>query len=92
MEMFVSYDNPFFVYFTWRNNFRICQLEREFTDWWEGEDLDFAAHRHTYDIFLHMHHMTDLPVIPGLTLDYFPSLYYFSKEKEILKLEGVTDL
>lgn len=39
-----------------------------------------------------MYHVVDLPQLQDLTVEYFPSLFYFSREKKIRKLEGVTDL
>ncbi len=90
--MLVNYNHPFFVYFTWRHSFKICKLESEFVEWWQGEDPAFNPHRQAYDVFLHMYHTVDLPEFEDLTVDYFPSLYYFNKEKKIQKLTGVTDL
>lgn len=90
--MLIKYNHPFFVYFTWRHSFKICKMELEFKDWWLGEEPAYTPHRHAYDIFLHLYHVVDLPQFQDLTVEYFPSLFYFSREKKIRKLEGVTQL
>jgi hypothetical protein len=74
----LNYRKSFFVYITWRFDYRMQTLEKEFANWWKSSVTSYAPHHEKYSIFFHLPHLIDLPIHPDLSFEYLPALFFIN--------------
>ena len=84
---------PFLVYITWRNEYRLQGLERDMRVWWINSGSEFEEERQRYDLWVHQLQLVDLPPYPQVeAIEFVPSVVLVGADKKISVLEGVTEL